>query len=738
MSIAHKRSHPLPCSSHPRKRFATCVTAKGYSDEQPADCNDEFAHRRDVKLTVDSNAATQLPRTSSQSEKLLPGGSSSSGDDSDWEPSTPPLPPDKLVRSSSSNSIHQVVFPLMASVGLASAKQHGVEAKQGDGQPFASDNHTPPEERSPKKSIFDIQDEGEVEALFAQLQELLPASDDDESGSDAGIDDYEARRLRRLEKNHQMLLHLGLTAEKTSVSRMKDRQRSESPSWIEVAQVESESESEPPSNNADLGQSQNRARSKRGKTEKASRKARERHERQTRKPGARSALKVAEDGTTTSVPLPGSVHALAYIFLPPPPRRCHYTHIDDCPVEAPKPPSPPPPSPTTAELPRKASLIVKGGSQRRLSRLAGDASRLQNQSDIGDLGFKRCHQCRRKREETLVMSCHQCGTYFCYTCMDYRYGAYDPEDPNDEPYDQCEDIWNPLETQWVCPKCRGICNCSHCLIKAGLKHLLPTQGPQAKRSGTLSANLRGPKLERGAFRSARQLLLSKGVSRIAEPVVAGSLQAAVLKPPKLTPKEQRARAKLKFIELRKRIRQLTTELNEESTKRNARHKLLGRVSRKQTSGQLRRDQSVGLSSIASSDEDEHVLGQASTDGHLASAGKTGSHVKLEGEENGVDQGKYLLPKRILLRLRRPPVQATTKPRKKRTKFSIKPTTTPTPKARAQFTRRTARQAVKARESQVWVKGAADLGDSDSSLSECDELEDTEMIPSGALNATGSS
>eukprot|EP01116_Phalansterium_solitarium_P021572 TRINITY_DN676_c1_g1_i1.p1 TRINITY_DN676_c1_g1~~TRINITY_DN676_c1_g1_i1.p1 ORF type:complete len:444 (+),score=18.39 TRINITY_DN676_c1_g1_i1:114-1445(+) len=70
-----------------------------------------------------------------------------------------------------------------------------------------------------------------------------------------------------------------------------------------------------------------------------------------------------------------------------------------------------------------------------------------------------CHQCRQKTVDpkTSCSRCHSGYGVFCGTCLQHRYG---------ENIDEVK-----LRTDWICPRCRGFCNCSICRVRAGL---LPT------------------------------------------------------------------------------------------------------------------------------------------------------------------------------------------------------------------------------------------------------------------------
>lgn len=68
-----------------------------------------------------------------------------------------------------------------------------------------------------------------------------------------------------------------------------------------------------------------------------------------------------------------------------------------------------------------------------------------------------CHQCRQKTDDQKTI-CHADNCFgvrgqFCGPCLKNRYGE-----------DAKASLKNP---EWICPPCRGICNCSFCRKKAG-------------------------------------------------------------------------------------------------------------------------------------------------------------------------------------------------------------------------------------------------------------------------------
>ncbi|ORY34354.1 hypothetical protein BCR39DRAFT_517877 [Naematelia encephala] len=85
-----------------------------------------------------------------------------------------------------------------------------------------------------------------------------------------------------------------------------------------------------------------------------------------------------------------------------------------------------------------------------------------------------CHQCRRKSEKR-KMKCRNvdpvCRAVFCETCCKrYSYFEFDPE-----------------SRSFICPLCKDCCNCSNCIRKRNLAHLL---GPTGKGIRTKSLSVR--------------------------------------------------------------------------------------------------------------------------------------------------------------------------------------------------------------------------------------------------------
>ncbi|XP_027359018.1 uncharacterized protein LOC113867764 [Abrus precatorius] len=71
---------------------------------------------------------------------------------------------------------------------------------------------------------------------------------------------------------------------------------------------------------------------------------------------------------------------------------------------------------------------------------------------------KTCHQCRQKTRDFAAMCKNlkngkPCPIKLCHKCLLNRYG------------EKAEEV--ELLSDWTCPKCRGICNCSFCMKKRG-------------------------------------------------------------------------------------------------------------------------------------------------------------------------------------------------------------------------------------------------------------------------------
>ncbi|KAJ4832668.1 hypothetical protein Tsubulata_047354 [Turnera subulata] len=70
------------------------------------------------------------------------------------------------------------------------------------------------------------------------------------------------------------------------------------------------------------------------------------------------------------------------------------------------------------------------------------------------LNGKTCHQCRQKTLN-LKATCKQkeCASHYCHKCLWNRYGVKAEE--------------TACLNDWICPRCRGVCNCSMCMKKRG-------------------------------------------------------------------------------------------------------------------------------------------------------------------------------------------------------------------------------------------------------------------------------
>ncbi|XP_050902983.1 uncharacterized protein LOC127115490 [Lathyrus oleraceus] len=109
-----------------------------------------------------------------------------------------------------------------------------------------------------------------------------------------------------------------------------------------------------------------------------------------------------------------------------------------------------------------------------------DASRIPVVGNItsDSVKGKTCHQCRQKTKD-VAATCRNprngkpCVIRFCHKCLLNRYGEIVKE--------------VNLMTNWICPRCRDICNCSLCMKKRGQR---PTGAlaHKAKASGFKSVS----------------------------------------------------------------------------------------------------------------------------------------------------------------------------------------------------------------------------------------------------------
>lgn len=533
-----------------------------------------------------------------------------SGSDDNWEPETPPLPPASPPVTSvrpSSWTAHarkkRRVTRRDAAIDLRSPSPPQVQildesedelASSPLPQPADEDVMPPldippaltlasqsppsivptPPPSPPRKSVFDIQDDDEMQAMYAQLSTIMagresspargPAAGDDNDkegsnfgevaghASDMSDEDYEAKRARKLRENQALLAQLGLGVQQAAEELDKGRKRSATGISRESDDKEcfSDDDAIPTQSKPKRGR-RGRPAKNRGRKSDANAAAADSTQRIGRSKKAVPKIKLAEDGTTTSLPLPGTTHELAYIDVPPlnERRRDDWIYIADFLIKAPTPPPPPTPSPSPSPPPekkrrlalaeeRKSAIEARKAdrearraaketarSEKKQRREEADAARaerrkaaaLQKQKKIkpsrpmtGD--ETTCHQCRRKSNEA-KMHCsnsglaldgttRHCTLLFCKPCMDIRYGADQP--------DVIEDAWDPPSKHWHCPRCRGVCNCSICLQKAGLERFIPSGGNA--RNSSLSLTIRGKDGER-LYKSVRHYLESQGVTR---------------------------------------------------------------------------------------------------------------------------------------------------------------------------------------------------------------------------------
>ncbi|OMO94633.1 Zinc finger, C6HC-type [Corchorus olitorius] len=127
----------------------------------------------------------------------------------------------------------------------------------------------------------------------------------------------------------------------------------------------------------------------------------------------------------------------------------------------------------TADSGCSTQPIPESSSKRPRNNSSGVGGRIYRSQNA-----KSCHQCRQKTVY-LAASCEkkikdkECTIHFCHKCLLNRYG------------EKAEEV--ALLHDWICPRCRGICNCSRCMKKRGHQ---PTGvlAPAAKASGFASVS----------------------------------------------------------------------------------------------------------------------------------------------------------------------------------------------------------------------------------------------------------
>ncbi|CEH14322.1 ZINC-FINGER DOMAIN OF MONOAMINE-OXIDASE A REPRESSOR R1 PROTEIN [Ceraceosorus bombacis] len=332
--------------------------------------------------------------------------------------------------------------------------------------------------------------EEEERAMLENLQMLLQSNENDDDSA-AGTDDesYEARRLRKLKANEEILAQLGLGGG-GSKGLIEGQERS----------FLAESESAAPEGEdfdeaaGDMSTSEAIERRGRGRPAKASRAPR--HGSTWANHAGKRTLKLAEDGTTTSLPLKGTSHEVAYVDLPALRSRQRLGFlfcIDDVRVRAPTPElvsesessqeseaedfieeALPEASETPAKRGRGRPPKDKSAQPQKAAKPEKNVKpkRAVNVGDTWDGSldmseWTSCHQCRRKVSHTKARECtnkeedRRCPMKFCFACMQIRYGV--------------DQVSLKAADEFICPRCQGFCNCSLCLRKRGLEDLLAQQ-----------------------------------------------------------------------------------------------------------------------------------------------------------------------------------------------------------------------------------------------------------------------
>ncbi|PWN48430.1 hypothetical protein IE53DRAFT_412339 [Violaceomyces palustris] len=351
--------------------------------------------------------------------------------------------------------------------------------------------------------------------MLDELRALLEAEAED-SGDEN--ESYEARRQRKLKANETLLAQLGLAGGGASLVTDAGQGASED---SHISPTKSA-----PSNSTGKGE-------KVGEEDSRQSQGRRYNKYQRR-------LKFAEDGTTTGIPPEGTQLEVAYVDLPTIRDRARneYIFVHDMAVEAPY---------IAAEWSELTDeeyafseddgaasheaedlqdqgeineLYLDDGPKKKKTKKKGKTStpKIEKEPKVkkeakekvrklfarrigpageavatGDEYGTTCHQCRRKTPDP-KMRCrnhegeHVCPLFFCKRCIEIRYGMdFDPD-----------------SRTFKCPRCEGYCNCSICLRKSGLGNILDSQaGKKDLRAPTLTAKLKDAQ-GRTKYKSVRE------------------------------------------------------------------------------------------------------------------------------------------------------------------------------------------------------------------------------------------
>lgn len=468
----------LPSSSAPasQREAQTQITESLSLPESQLESDTEIADDVASSLTAHTQSLSQRSNMTNRHRSQTP-------------PDSPGPTSSKPIRSPSSPAEPQVL-----------REEEEEEAEEDDGVP--------------RKSLFDIEDAEETQRI-EEMYALLTATKED-LDSDAESDEsdaaYEARRQRKLLENQRLLAQLGLGPQGPAEGQ---EPAPPSPSGSDVML------GSPSKPFKDLASPE---------PEKPKTKSKRRNGHWERK-----VLKLAEDGTTTTLPLPGTVHELAYIDVLPVRERARddYLFIDHFAIRAPTPTPPPAPvekprqTRASGSKPKETTHKEKAARAKAVKRaqagltLSGKARQRRSKEEMAELDSETatsgstCHQCRRKSLEPKMycrqvgyigeLAAMQCALQYCQGCCSVRYGI-----GQDEADSEQWDVGNP---GWTCPRCRGICNCTLCMHKADMAHHLPQSGPGV-RTLTLSSLLKD-KSGKMKYRSVKHYLEeAKGVTQI--------------------------------------------------------------------------------------------------------------------------------------------------------------------------------------------------------------------------------
>ncbi|KAN0060816.1 hypothetical protein ACQY0O_007475 [Thecaphora frezii] len=350
----------------------------------------------------------------------------------------------------------------------------------------------PEPEPEPAEEQVDL----EEEAMLEELRALLEA-DAAESESGDENETYEQKRQRKLRQNEALLAQLGLGA--------MDGSKGESIQDCRDSAKPEDEQSQLPQQQAEDHDGHEKQRQGSARPETGAGVDVSSHPAPKKRKKYERRIRYAEDGTTKDDPLPGMIFAVAYIEVPQIRERARndYCFVEDVPEPIYEDPWSEPEEEEEEEEEveeeeedaagkqgRAVSSKVEVGPKKKRGRPrkqplettgepAAAAERPVKKKKIDpDAPGTTCHQCRRKTTDDKMHCSYSkgdltCTLHFCKRCIEIRYGL----------------DFDASSTTFKCPRCMGYCNCSICLRKSGHGRQLVETDPNLKRMVSLSRRI---------------------------------------------------------------------------------------------------------------------------------------------------------------------------------------------------------------------------------------------------------